>query len=226
VPFRETIVPPPQTDMVNEAIEAENNRIAADSTDSSGVAVLETPNKQCRFSVRAVPLPREFTRLLENSHALLKALASKAELTSGAQQDIDELKARLAAAAQSEEALRACTDQILSFGPKRAGPNILVNAVPGLHVTPAWSSRESRARGGDEDPRADFASSVVNGFQLAALAGPICEEPMMGVAFILEEWTLREEGETGWGPVSGQIVSTVKVRRRLSILISSFLSTF
>ncbi len=51
----------------------------------------------------------------------------------------------------------------------------------------------------------------MNGFQLASLNGPICEEPMMGVAFILEEWTLLDEGDSGWGPLSGQIVSAVKV---------------
>ena len=51
----------------------------------------------------------------------------------------------------------------------------------------------------------------MNGFQLASLSGPICEEPMMGVGFILEEWSLQEEGDSGWGPLSGQIVSTVKV---------------
>ena len=51
----------------------------------------------------------------------------------------------------------------------------------------------------------------VNGFQLATLAGPICEEPMHGVAFIIEAWNLEVEGDSGWGPLSGQIVSTFKV---------------
>ncbi len=31
-------------------------------------------------------------------------------------------------------------------------------------------------------------NSIVNGFQLATLSGPICEEPMMGVCFVVEEW--------------------------------------
>lgn len=53
--------------------------------------------------------------------------------------------------------------------------------------------------------------SLVNGFQLATLAGPICEEPMLGVGFVVEAWTLAEEGDPGWGPLSGQIVSTFKV---------------
>ena len=55
--------------------------------------------------------------------------------------------------------------------------------------------------------------NLVNGFQLATLAGPICEEPMLGVGFILEDWTLEQEGDSGWGPLSGQIVSTFKVNQ-------------
>ena len=31
-------------------------------------------------------------------------------------------------------------------------------------------------------------NSVVNGFQLATISGPMCEEPMMGVCFIVEDW--------------------------------------
>ena len=37
----------------------------------------------------------------------------------------------------------------------------------------------------------DFVFLLVNGFQLASLNGPICEEPMMGVAFVLQDWTLK-----------------------------------
>ena len=56
---------------------------------------------------------------------------------------------------------------------------------------------------------------LVNGFQLATFAGPLCEEPMMGLGFIIESWEHAEEGDSGWGPLSGQIVSTVKVGNTL-----------
>jgi len=32
----------------------------------------------------------------------------------------------------------------------------------------------------------------------------------MGLGFIIESWEHAEEGDSGWGPLSGQIVSTVK----------------
>lgn len=42
-----------------------------------------------------------------------------------------------------------------------------------------------------------FDNSVVSGFQLATLAGPLCEEPVMGVCFVIEEWSMiRNENET------------------------------
>lgn len=37
----------------------------------------------------------------------------------------------------------------------------------------------------------EYNSSFINGFQMATLAGPLCEEPMMGVAFIIKDWTIE-----------------------------------
>lgn len=35
-----------------------------------------------------------------------------------------------------------------------------------------------------------YENSFVNGFQIATVAGPLCEEPMMGVCFVIEDWTM------------------------------------
>ena len=100
-------------------------------------------------------------------------------------------------------------DQVWSLGPRHHGPNLLLNQTsftarsvwPGNIVT-----RDAL------DKRAEMESSLIQGFQLATLSGPLCEEPMMGVAFIVEEWEVLEESEAelGWGPLSGQLVSMVK----------------
>lgn len=42
----------------------------------------------------------------------------------------------------------------------------------------------------------DYDNSVVSGFQLASLAGPLCEEPLMGVCFVVEKWTQLEKEMT------------------------------
>ena len=33
----------------------------------------------------------------------------------------------------------------------------------------------------------EYDNSIINGFQLATSAGPLCEEPLMGVCFVIED---------------------------------------
>ena len=60
----------------------------------------------------------------------------------------------------------------------------------------------------------EWSNSIINGFQLATLAGPLCEEPLMGVAYILEECCVLSADESvsthHYGPFTGQIISSVK----------------
>ena len=71
-------------------------------------------------------------------------------------------------------------------------------------------------------------TSIVNGFQLATLSGPLCEEPMHGVCMVLQQWShqVAPPSQMGppltssedmlslpfdaYGPVSGQLVSAMK----------------
>lgn len=41
----------------------------------------------------------------------------------------------------------------------------------------------------------DFDNSIISGFQLATLSGPMCEEPMMGVCFAVERWEIQSSGK-------------------------------
>ena len=70
VPFRETIVPIPETDMVNEAMVSEaenkvNNNKEEDDDEEVDYVEIETPNKQMTVRVRAIPLPEGLTLLLQ-----------------------------------------------------------------------------------------------------------------------------------------------------------------
>lgn len=49
----------------------------------------------------------------------------------------------------------------------------------------------------DAHGRNDFENSFLNGFQLSTLAGPLCEEPMHGVCFVVEEWSLSDADTSG-----------------------------
>lgn len=71
----------------------------------------------------------------------------------------------------------------------------------------------------------ELENSIINGFQLATASGiftviisviqkgPLCEEPMMGVCFMVEEVEIRErdaEKADTTGPFNGQIMSATK----------------
>uniref|UniRef100_A0A8D8WZ89 Elongation factor-like 1 n=1 Tax=Cacopsylla melanoneura TaxID=428564 RepID=A0A8D8WZ89_9HEMI len=106
-------------------------------------------------------------------------------------------------------------DRIVSFGPKYCGPNILINCLPDLdHCVWPDSSSSNPHSSSCKDDRLEQWSTVINGFQMASLAGPLCEEPMMGVGFKLLEWSRNEApaavNNTFHGPISGQIMATVK----------------
>ena len=213
VPFRETIVLPPDTDRVNEAIEK-----VGESESVEERVELQTANKQSSITIKAVPLPAEVTKLLEDSADILKALdKQRGILTSSTMKEVERLKRDLEKHLDASETFKGSCDKIWSLGPKQCGPNLLINLTD-YNSREVWPGSPPTRDGADK--RAEMESSLVQGFQLATLAGPLCEEPMMGVAFLVESWQVLEdsEAEAGWGPLSGQIVSMVKDCCRESFL--------
>lgn len=72
-------------------------------------------------------------------------------------------------------------------------------------------------------------------FLLRCAAGPLCEEPMKGVAFVVTDWqnntgtsTMDELGvsaESASRPIAGQLIKTVKdaCRRAFQVGIQAFI---
>lgn len=138
VPFRETIVPPPKLDMVNEAIEKKATEVNLE---------IWTSNRQCHFEIDAKPLPENVTKLLEKNANLIKLLDSdRPTEENGEHEDIfdenqsnersmsdkkqkevkvfkNELRAAFLEAGWKDNVL----DKIWSFGPRKCGPNVLLN---------------------------------------------------------------------------------------------------
>ncbi|XP_054569321.1 elongation factor-like GTPase 1 [Eptesicus fuscus] len=216
IPFRETITKPPRVDMVNEDIgrqqkvavihqaRDDHSRVPEGvQVDADGLVTVTTPNKLATLSVRAVPLPEEVTRLLEEHSDVIRAmeqLASSvnegrgAPLTQKTQENIREFKGKLEQHLTGRK-WRNTVDQIWSFGPRKCGPNILVNKSADFRSSvwagPAGTATQEASR------YRDVGNSIVSGFQLATLAGPMCEEPLMGVCFVLERWDQSKFEETG-----------------------------
>eukprot|EP00095_Tigriopus_kingsejongensis_P009706 snap_masked-scaffold115_size343722-processed-gene-0.4 protein:Tk09706 transcript:snap_masked-scaffold115_size343722-processed-gene-0.4-mRNA-1 annotation:"elongation factor tu gtp-binding domain-containing protein 1" len=203
VPFRETIVIPPKHDMVNEQMNDDNKFTDKDAGQQSQVIEIQTPDKNCRLKIEAIPLSETVTQILETHSQLFKALSQGSrDVLSGTMTKVQaEVRASLAQALAGHAILGGQVERIWSLGPKRCGPNLLFNFF-NEHGS-IWAPRAVKV--------SQYDSSILSGFQMAALAGPLCEEPMMGVAFIVHDIDIQEAEEVSiHGPLSGQIVSSVK----------------
>lgn len=223
VPFRETIL---------SSVEVTNK-------DNLGSVQIVTPDGRFSLQLRAVSLPGEVVSLLEKYADLIKIMRQSRSIGETQESSSESFhpdtsqnqkmeSAFVDLRNQLDEAFRAAkwndaVDKILSFGPRHCGPNLLLDKSS-TKVSNVWI-RNSKDRA--ERTLLECLNSVINGFQLATLAGPLCEEPLFGVAFIIENLTLTVDStlfpsplvETKnddidfhlqSGPLSGQIISTVK----------------
>lgn len=225
VPFRETIVDPPKIDMANEEIDSQN--IDKGDTEIDPLITIYTNNKQSRIKIRAKPLPNEITILLDRSADLLKAISQHIKTLLGMSNN-DKLETKFDEMSLNKHQLsdrmlklienfkqeleiicskldpewKDVVKQIWAVGPRNCGPNLLLNQTQDYGTKFLHHEKVLK-----EDPRFEYESSFVNGFQLASLAGPLCDEPMMGVAFCVEEWTLdkSEDDAHTFGPLSGMM---------------------
>ncbi|XP_014340293.1 elongation factor-like GTPase 1 [Latimeria chalumnae] len=207
IPFRETIIRPPKLDMVNEEI-GKQQKVAVIhqvkenyfkfpegvTVDPDGQVAMTTPNKLASISMRSMPLPKEVTQLLEENSELIRTMEQFNLLLKegGKAQDINqqtlekiqEFKQKLEQNFQGRK-WRNAVNQIWSFGPRRYGPNILLNRIEDYQRPSVWQCLDKLT-----GVYRDFDNSIISGFQLATLAGPMCEEPLMGVCFIVEKWDM------------------------------------
>uniref|UniRef100_A0A8B9JXW1 Elongation factor-like 1 n=1 Tax=Astyanax mexicanus TaxID=7994 RepID=A0A8B9JXW1_ASTMX len=212
IPFRETIIRPPKVDMVNEdlgrqqkvavihqAKEEQSKYPEGPQVDSGGLVNLTTPNKMATIGVRAVPLPEEATRLLEGSAELIRTMeqfslfareGKTLEISQKTLEQIQEFRTRLEGHLQGWK-WRNAVERIWAFGPRRCGPNILLNGVEGYQRPSVWQCLEREKEKPEAATLRDFDNSIVSGFQLATLSGPMCEEPLMGVCFSVESWEMK-----------------------------------
>lgn len=195
VPFRETIV---------KFVPAEDAVEVKPKTREEFTIEMQTANKLCQITMRAAPLPSEVTKLLEDNVEIISNLL---EGTSVAK--LDEFKETLRDALSKNETDIPFTsvDQIWSLAPKKVPTNILLNCTDFRNGSPFSDSIQKC----ENDIRSKYDNSFINGFQLATQCGPICEEPMQGVCFIIEKWEIDDVDTTSnYGPFSGQIISVVK----------------
>uniref|UniRef100_A0A182MQG0 Putative rRNA methyltransferase n=1 Tax=Anopheles culicifacies TaxID=139723 RepID=A0A182MQG0_9DIPT len=208
VPFKETVVPFVPTSEDNPEEEIAKDR------EKDKTVTLQTPNRQCTIKLVAMPIAQEIVDLLIANESVLKAYVkaheAKQKLPQALHDSIEELRSNLSKLLPETIPF----DRIWSLGPKKCGTNLLINCTDFKH-TSVWYEKETSEQTVD-DPRVQYESSFLNGFQMASLAGPLCDEPMQGVCFLVERWDVDVTigvdlaSVASHGPLSGQIMSAVK----------------
>ncbi len=237
VPYRETIIrgeemkPPVNRDLGRGTVIA--------STSSKQVSL--------KLRVRPLPL-KVTQFLVKNSGAIKRLYDLKAEEQdlaegkSGASEEEDvevdtaalesnvltmeEFKAQLTTAFESAKNERdvwaGVVDKIASFAPKRTGPNLLIDDAGILsHFLKSSTSEPGdteETTGGETLKANDFADKISYAFQLACAQGPLCLEPVQGIAVFIDSVTVQPSssseseipGREAFGRLTGEVIRTFR----------------
>lgn len=200
--------------------------------EDSGVVTIPTVNGHLQFKMRAAPLPAAVVDILVREEAVLQQLHENRSSLGNAGGDgvgspvaaAGGAGAAADGAATASEALveagaavftalkeafcdagkgwAGAESKIVAFGPRQSGSNIIMKAAATRTIAPFFASFMPAS------PDAPSASpawlhSVDVGFQLMTQSGPLAEEPMVGVAFIMEGVVEAGGGGSGAGGGGG-----------------------
>ncbi|CAO1333103.1 unnamed protein product [Diamesa hyperborea] len=203
VQFRETIMLDPMGKI--------KNPIELLKDDEKSVTIL-TRNNTCTIKMVAIPLSPEVVKILEKNNTFVKAFIEKLENNSGPIQlnsELKEMQELIKEEFQSTTNGVITDSDIWSMGPKKMSSCMLVNKSQYKHLN-FWATGESLETAGP------FDRSIINGFQAAVQAGPLCAEPMHGVCFVMLEFKVEDSEEQAESSLSGIIITAVKEACKLA----------
>ncbi|PMD17397.1 P-loop containing nucleoside triphosphate hydrolase protein [Hyaloscypha hepaticicola] len=183
-------------------------------------------------------------RLYSDRQAAEKGTEKSASQDSSEQEDVDEddrvdnskvlslqeFKKQLQATFESVKGQREVwanvVEQITAFGPRRTGANLLIDTtkdcICGRFLRDSAEVREQAV--GDTLQARDFSDKIGYAFQLATAQGPLCNEPVQGIAVFLEEVTLtpstddESSARDKLGRLTGEVIKTVQQAIRQGFL--------
>ncbi|ETW81849.1 hypothetical protein HETIRDRAFT_173530 [Heterobasidion irregulare TC 32-1] len=241
VPFRETAVKAP--DM------APPKTAGAPRGTVQGTSHLNLVN----FTIRAVPLPNRITTFIRNNISVFKRLQHEqaaADDSTGTYDEEDESKeAGMLGDVMHKPTVRPedywhtleeicreiggewvdIVDTIWASGPHNAGECLLIDARKDGNPN-SLRRRLDRTKEGDlTDQRKDqlskdFDGNIETGFQIATFQGPLCAEPVEGVAFFVQAVEIDREGvekerqQSRISQVTGSVISAMKDACRNGLL--------
>jgi len=149
------------------------------------------------------------------------------QAASGNHLTMAEFKHQLSEAFTKEKADRElwkdAVEKIAAFGPRRIGPNVLIDATSS-GICAKFLREESEPVALEATTgtlSAIFTDKISHAFQLETNQGPLCHEPMQGVAVFLEDVTTElgdDEVGTNAGRLTGEIIRTVRETMRQGFL--------
>ncbi|OPB46718.1 elongation factor Tu (G) [Trichoderma guizhouense] len=204
VPYRETIV------------KAEEMRPPVNKDLGRGTVVSSTSSKQVNLTIRVQPLPTNVTEfLLKNGDAIKRlhnvrklaeeesgeeseeAIEIDTELIAGAAISAEELKTQLQKELETgkgREGWKGLIDRIAGFGPRRTGPNLLIDSTKDGILPKIFASAKASDAASESLEKlhpSHLSDKITYAFQLATAQGPLCNEPMQGVAVFVEDVSLN-----------------------------------
>ncbi|KAL8930677.1 MAG: hypothetical protein Q9208_000548 [Pyrenodesmia sp. 3 TL-2023] len=241
VPYRETIV------------SAAEMAAPRDKNVPRGTVMATTASKQITIRLRVLPLPSKTTEFMERNVGIIRQLYAEKKAQEKSRQimgDEDEengdhedtasrthrpdlisvidFKSKLQdtfteEAASHSETWANVADNITAFGPRRIGPNVLVDITGSCQkflqehpIEDRGSVQSSEAPRPDTLTAADFSDKISYAFQLATAQGPLCSEPCQGIAVFLEEVTVaavsddEPSSRDQMGRLTGEVIKTVR----------------
>ncbi|KAK4084719.1 hypothetical protein Purlil1_10304 [Purpureocillium lilacinum] len=230
VPYRETIV------------RAEEMRPPVNKDLGRGVVVGTTSSKQVTLRIQVRPLPANVTDfLLKNGDSIKRLYAERRstdeEQEQGGEADTDvvadttvtasttlsaeELKQQLRQqleAGKGREIWKNRIDRIAAFGPRRTGPNLLIDATKDGVLDLVFGTKTidtTAPRAGESLHPCHLADKITYAFQLATAQGPLCHEPMQGIAIFVEEVALNlseddSSARDKLGRLTGEVIKSVQ----------------
>ncbi|EPS42494.1 hypothetical protein H072_3537 [Dactylellina haptotyla CBS 200.50] len=232
VPYRETILSVPEMPPPKNA------------NLPRGTIVASTTGKHVTFRLRVRPLPADALEYLEENVGTIKRFLAESQhehdgedltLTAGEEAKgclpIEEFEKGLQAALikgatkDTKNVWTNVVSKVSSFGPRRAGPNILIDNAnvlrKALRVEGNGSTQDGTTADESNESTSlqitikDFRDRIIQAFQSATFQGPLCHEPMQGVAVFLEEVKVEvadEEVEAlrlKFGQLTGEFITAV-----------------
>jgi len=122
---------------------------------------------------------------------------------------------------KEREGWKDVVDRLVAFGPRRTGPNLLFDATEDQYFSRSFTCDKNKKNhpidGANKNVQAGgLCDRIVYGFQLATHHGPLCHEPIQGIAVFVEDLAITEledediPARDSAGRLTGEVIKTVQ----------------